>query len=125
MLSSPPVAQSTSKQQTPSTSDISKLLQKVESLKKSEILGQLPSKVSELCKKNEADGGSIMSEFAKTITDKAINDPEFATVAAQFCNACWINERTGQLLRNPLLSTIQAEYKLEGKTWNYHKDIAK
>jgi len=93
----------------PNSADISKLLEKVESMKKSEILSQLPSKIAELCKNN--NGASIMNDFTKIICGKAIKDPEFATVAAQLCNACWIREQLNPLLRSPLLSAIQAEYK--------------
>lgn len=75
-------------------------------MQKSTVLSTLPSKIIEFCKSGE----QAANDFTKLICQKAINDPEFATVGAQLCNACWMMG-SAPLLRTPLLSTIQNEYK--------------
>ena len=89
-----------------STEPISNILENVETMKKSIVLTTLPLKIIGFLKSSE----QAPSEFTKLICKKAINDAEFATVGAQLCNACWIMG-SAALLRTPLLTTIQNEYK--------------
>jgi len=100
--------------QASATAHILGILQKINGMRKSEIISQIPSQITEICMKNESEASSIMSEFTKSLCAKALKDPEFATLAAQLCNALWIVEKTSQYLRNPLLSTVQDQYKNRG-----------
>lgn len=88
---------------------ISKLLENIETMKKSVVLSTLPSKIIEMCPDERG-----ANEFTKIVCNKAINDAEFATVGAQLCNACWIMGFSA-LLRTPLLSTVQNEFKNKQK----------
>ena len=114
----PPASQESNNpisKQSSATAEITAILQKLKSLKKSEIISQIPSQIAEICKKNESEASSIMGEFSKSLCAKAVKDAEFATLAAQLCNALWIMENTCKYLRSPLLSTVQDQYKKRGE----------